>query len=110
MKRKMVRYQIDLRNPPPLTAEQEARLDALANKPDSEIDFSDIPPLTEEWFARAIPNPYLRRPVETTVRLDENLLRWLRKSGDGSPESVDLQINAILRSAMLKRETQSPEA
>ena len=40
MKRPMVRYTIDLDNPPPLTAEQKKRLKALAAKPDSEIDYS----------------------------------------------------------------------
>ena len=32
----------------PLSAEQAARLDALARMPDSEIDYSDVPVLTEE--------------------------------------------------------------
>ncbi len=69
----MVRYRMDLNNPPPLTPEQKA----LAAKPDSEIDFSDIPRLTEEWFARAIPNPYMRKPIETAIHLEQCLVRWL---------------------------------
>ena len=36
-----------------LTAEDEARLQALAARPDSEIDFSDIPRLTQEEYAEA---------------------------------------------------------
>ena len=39
---------------PPFSAEDEARLRALAEAPDDEIDFSDIPPLTEEDFRRAM--------------------------------------------------------
>ncbi len=105
MKSEMVRCRIDLKNPPPLTQEQKARLDALEEKPDSAVDFDDIPRLTEEWFAHAAPNPYLRRPVETTIKLDERLLSWLRGSGDGSPESIDAQVNEILRKAMLEHET-----
>lgn len=34
---------------PVLTQERQAELQALANKPDSEIDYSDIPPLNETF-------------------------------------------------------------
>jgi hypothetical protein len=42
----VVKYEIDLFNPPRLTAAQKAELKALRAKADSEIDYSDIPPLT----------------------------------------------------------------
>jgi len=49
----MVRYkQGEL---PPLTEERKAELDALAARPDSEIDYSDIPPLAETFWERAKP-------------------------------------------------------
>ena len=32
---------------PPMTPEREARLEALAEMPDSEIDYSDIPEVTD---------------------------------------------------------------
>jgi len=41
--RKIVRYEVDLDNLPPLTDKQKAKLKALAEMPDSEIDYSDIP-------------------------------------------------------------------
>ena len=52
---KIVRYEIDLDNPPPLTEEQIAELRALAAMPDEDIDFSDIPPLDEKFWANAMP-------------------------------------------------------
>ena len=58
---KIVRYVIDLDNPPPLTDEQKSRLKALAEMPDSEIDYSDIPPLDEAFWQRAERNPFLRK-------------------------------------------------
>ena len=63
------------------------------------VDTSDIPPLTDEFFARAIRNPYYR-PVKqsTTVRIDADVLAWLRRQGAG----YQTRINAILRRAMLK--------
>ena len=42
---------------PPLTEERKAELKALANMPDSESDYSDIPPVTEEFWKNATPNP-----------------------------------------------------
>jgi len=63
------------------------------------VDTSDIPPLTDEFFAQAIRNPYFR-PVKqsTTVRIDADVLAWLRRQGAG----YQTRINAILRRAMLK--------
>jgi len=36
----------------PLTEEERVELEALKNRPDSEIDFSDIPEWTDEMWAR----------------------------------------------------------
>ena len=51
MKPKMTSY--TLSTLPSLTEAQEANLRALAARPESEIDYSDIPPLTEEQFKQA---------------------------------------------------------
>ena len=40
---------------PPLTEEQIKRLDALSQMSDDEIDYSDIPPLTDEELAKFKP-------------------------------------------------------
>jgi hypothetical protein len=56
---KMVTYEVDLSNPPALTPEQQAEIEALLKKPASEIDYSDIPPLDEKFWANAVRNPYL---------------------------------------------------
>jgi hypothetical protein len=39
----IISFEIDLSDPPPLTAKQAAALEALNQMPDSEIDCSDIP-------------------------------------------------------------------
>jgi hypothetical protein len=44
MKKKMVNYTLETL--PPLTAKQRANLSALAARPDSEIDTSDVPEMT----------------------------------------------------------------
>jgi uncharacterized protein (DUF4415 family) len=93
----MVRYkQNDL---PPLTEERKAELKALAEKPDSEIDFSDIPPLDEAFWVRAVPNPFFKPvKVHASVRIDADVLAWLRSQGKG----YQTRINAILREAMMR--------
>ena len=83
--------EINLDNLPPLTAAQQAELDTLAARPDSEIDYSDIQPLDElEHFYRPIKEM-------TTVRIDADILHWLRSQGKG----YQTKINAILRKEML---------
>ncbi|MEJ7747060.1 MAG: BrnA antitoxin family protein [Luteimonas sp.] len=98
----MVTYRLDSANRSPLTAAQKRELAALAALPDSEIDYSDIPPLTEAFWQNAVPNPYFK-PVKqsTTVRIDADVLAWLRAQGRG----YQTRINAILRSEMLKAQT-----
>ena len=60
MRRKTLRYELDLANPPPLTARQLAQVAALRARPDSEIDTSDIPPLTKEFWKSAVRNPFYK--------------------------------------------------
>jgi len=98
MKTKMVRKEIDLQNLPPMTDEQRVRLDALAKTPDSEIDYSDIPSLGDDFWKNAVRNPFYK-PIKqvTTVRVDSDVLLWLKSRGKG----YQTRINAILRDAML---------
>ena len=93
----MVRYkQGEL---PPLTDADKAELKALAARPDSEIDYSDIPPLTDAFWQNAMPNPFYK-PIKThaSVRIDADVLAWLKGQGKG----YQTMMNAILRDAMVK--------
>ena len=93
---KMVTYKIDLNNLPPLTETQKAELEALGALPDSEIDFSDIPEITDEQWKNAV----LYRPIkqQITARIDGDVLRWLKSQGRG----YQSRINSILREKMLE--------
>ena len=88
----------------PLTDEQRAELEALKNKPDSEIDTSDIPEWTDEMWKRAVRGRdaamKLWRPVKQAVslRLDADVLAWLKKDGQG----YQTRVNRMLRERMLK--------
>jgi hypothetical protein len=46
-----------------LTPARKRKLAELAARPDSEIDFSDIPPLPESFWNNAVRNPFYR-PVK----------------------------------------------
>jgi uncharacterized protein (DUF4415 family) len=82
-----------------LTIAQRRELAALAALPDGKIDYSDIPPLTEKFWENAVRNPFYR-PVkqQLTVRLDADVIVWLRRQGGG----YQTRLNALLRSAMLR--------
>jgi len=80
-------------------------LAALAKRPDSEIDFSDIPEITADFFKGAIKNPYYRPLKEqVTVRLDSDILAWLKKKGAG----YQTRMNALLRTAMVNEMASKP--
>ena len=97
MSSKIVKYRIDAENPPPLTEAQRAEIRQLAALDDSEIDFSDIPAGFDWANAR---RGRFYRPVKqsTTVRIDADVLHWLRAKGRG----YQTRLNAILREAMLR--------
>jgi uncharacterized protein (DUF4415 family) len=66
---------------------------------DQEIDFSDMPELTPEMFARAVVRRGLKplpRKEQLTLRLDSDVLRWYKEQGPG----YQTRINALLRAYM----------
>ena len=71
---------------------------ALASRPESDIDYSDIPETTPKDWACAVRGKFYR-PVkqQLTVRIDADILAWLKSYGKG----YQSRLNAILRSVML---------
>lgn len=84
---------------PALTKKRKAELKKLAERPDSEIDYSDIPHLDDAVWKNAVPNPFYK-PTKThaSVRIDSDVLMWLKSQGKG----YQTRLNAILREAMLR--------
>jgi uncharacterized protein (DUF4415 family) len=82
-----------------LSTKQLRRLKKIAQRPDSEIDFSDIPELTEKFWRNAVRNPFYRpMKKQLTLRLDADVIAWLRRQGKG----YQTRANALLRAAMLE--------
>jgi uncharacterized protein (DUF4415 family) len=66
----------------------------------AEIDYSDIPPLDKSFFAKAR-EAWPPAKQQLTIRLDADVLNWLKTQGRG----YQTRINRILRAAM---ESQRP--
>lgn len=81
----------------PLTEEQIARIDALKDLPDDEIDFSDIPEAGDEFFANAKRGTMYRAVKhQVTLRIDADVIDWFRRQ---APEGKGYQtdMNRVLR-------------
>jgi uncharacterized protein (DUF4415 family) len=72
------------------------RLDAMK---DEDIDFSEIPEITPEMFARGIVRRGLK-PIppkkQLTLRMDSDVIEWFKKQGRG----YQTKINSLLRAYM----------
>jgi uncharacterized protein (DUF4415 family) len=80
----------------PLNKRQRTVLSRIAKRQvardDSRLDYSDIPPLTDEQLAQ-----FRRTPkVLVAARLDRDIYDWLRRYGEG----YSTRINHILRAVM----------
>jgi len=96
MKTKMVSYTPETL--PRLTKAERAKLKALAARPDSQIDTSDIPEMTDQQWEHARRGHFYRpRKRQITARVDADVLDWLKSQGRG----YQSRINAILRREML---------
>lgn len=94
-KKPITKFSLDPSAPPPLTRKQRAALEALRDLPNAAIDLSDIPEHSTFY-----------RPVKkaTTIRIDADVLAWLKKRGRG----YQTRINAILRREMLSENGSCP--
>jgi len=88
-------FRLDPAQPPTLTPEQQAQLEAMP------IDYSDIPELPDDFWTR---HPLVTRENKRliTLRLDADVLAFFRQHG----RRYQTQMNAVLRAYM---EAQSQE-
>jgi uncharacterized protein (DUF4415 family) len=71
-------------------------VERLRKQPDETIDYSDLPPLGEDFFRTA---EWLMPAgkSEISLRLDKDVLDFFRRSGKG----YQSRINAVLRAYMI---------
>ena len=86
----------------PLTPKQLENLRRLAKLPDSEIDLSDIPEI------KGLPPDYLigrfYRPKKTsvTIRLDADVLAWLKGTGEGYQTRINTYLRKLMQRTIVK--------
>ena len=84
---------------PKLSAEKRRELQQLAKRPDGEIDLSDIPEIREIPPDAVIGRFYRPKKKSVTIRLDADVIAWLKASGEG----YQTRINDYLRQLMRRR-------
>ena len=86
---------------PRLTAEKRKKLEKFAARSDREIDLSDIPEIREIPSDAVIGKFYRPKKETVTIRIDADVLAWLKASGSG----YQTRINGFLRQLMRRSRT-----
>lgn len=98
----IVKRTLDPKKRPVLSAEQKARLDAVALMPDEQIDYSDAPSLPNAvWMKTAAELPHAKKQI--TLRIDAEVLEFFKHTG----ARYQSRMNAVLRSYVEAHKTQS---
>ncbi|MGC2528993.1 MAG: BrnA antitoxin family protein [Candidatus Acidiferrum sp.] len=79
-----------------LTKGQKRDAAVIAAKKDPDIDFSDMPPIVD-WSGAEVGKFYRPEKRPVTMRLDVDVIEWLRADGPG----YQTKANLLLRHAML---------
>jgi uncharacterized protein (DUF4415 family) len=80
-----------------LTAEKRNKLKKLASRPDREIDLSDIPEIKELPPDAVIGKFYRPKKESVTIRIDADVLAWLRASGAGYQTRINQYLRRLMR-------------
>jgi uncharacterized protein (DUF4415 family) len=78
-------------NRKPLTRKLRAELKVLAEMPQSEIDTSEMPPITD--WSHAVRGPFYRpikRPL--SLRVDADIVDWFQRQGQGYQTRMNLAL------------------
>ena len=97
MKKEASENIVRVKGVPKLTEVQLENLKRLAERPDDEIDYSDIPEITD-FSGFEVGKFYRPMKEAVTVRLDADVVHWLKRDGKG----YQTRLNAILRREMEK--------
>jgi len=79
----------------PLEKKSKTVWNRLHNMSDTDIDYSDIPPLDSEIFKKGKLRMPQTKPL-ISIRLDSDVLKWFKSHGAG----YQTRMNAVLRMYM----------
>jgi uncharacterized protein (DUF4415 family) len=80
-----------------LSVDKRRELQALAKRPDTEIDLSDIPEIREIPADAVIGRFYRPKKASVTIRLDADVLAWLKASGEGYQTRFNDYLRRLMR-------------
>ena len=76
----------------------KTRLESIRSIRDEDIDYSEIPEADEEFWSRAeLHMPQPKKGVY--VRLDRDVLEWLKSKGKGYQTRMNAMLRALMESA-----------
>ena len=82
---------------PKLTAEKRKELLRLAKMPDRRIDLSDIPEIKNIPSDAVIGKFYRPKKTSVTIRLDADVLAWLKATGEGYQTRINTYLRQLMR-------------
>jgi uncharacterized protein (DUF4415 family) len=86
------------------------RLEAMD---DANIDFSDIPEITPEMFARAVVRRGLKDKegkAQLTLRIDRDVLSWFKSQGRGYQTRINTLLRAYMEANVSQKKSPGPQA
>ena len=98
----MATYMVKNGELPPLTENQKLEIAKLIARGDGNVDVGDMPELTEDFWDNAELGKFYRpRKQQITVKLDADIVAWLKSGGKG----YQTRLNKFLRQAMISTST-----
>lgn len=82
-----------------LSERQRKDLSAVANQRDEDIDLSDIPEIRRIPSDAVIGKFYRPKKQSVTIRLDADVLAWLKSSGEGYQTRINAYLRQLMRQA-----------
>ena len=79
---------------------------------DKDIDFSEIPPITDEMFGRGIVrhNVLTQTKEELTLRIDSDVLQWFQSQGSGWETLINFLLRRYMQEELRKPPRPKPPA
>ncbi len=92
-----------------VTREQKKQIAAIAAKRDAEIDLSEMPEVVD--WSKAEIGKFHRTPKKpVTMRLDEDVIEWLKAYGPGYQTKANLLLRHAMQSAKEPKSRKSRSA
>ena len=86
-----------------LTTEKRRELVRLAKVPDHRIDLSDIPEIKNLPSDGVIAKFYRPKKTSVTIRVDADVLAWLKATGEGYQTRVNTYLRQLMQRNLRQR-------